>query len=82
MHSHSWTTPCGSCAWQSTTASRGHALKKTGAEQMSEEIFLRHSLQDREWKLEKSFWMRLFFCVFNLLGARKHFFISKVFGFK
>ena len=56
--------------------------KEAGAEQMSEEIFLRHSLQDREWKLEKSFWMRLFFCVFNLLGARKHFFISKVFGFK
>ena len=26
--------------------------KEAGAEQMSEEIFLRHSLQDREWKLE------------------------------
>ena len=23
-----WATPCGSCAWQSTTAARGHALKR------------------------------------------------------
>jgi len=27
--------------------------KEAGAEEMSEEIFLRHSLQDREWKSGK-----------------------------
>jgi hypothetical protein len=48
--------------------------KEAGAEKMSEEIFLRHSLQDREWKSGKNFSEAdNLFCVFNLLGAQKTF---------
>jgi hypothetical protein len=52
------------------TAARGHA-----AEQMREEIFLRHSLQDREWKSGKKNFLEAeqFFCVFNVLGTKKTF---------
>ena len=45
------------------TAARGHA-----AEQMREEIFLRHSLQDREWKSGKK----------NFLEAEQFFFASSM----
>ena len=56
--------------------------KEAGVEKMREEIFLRHSLQDREWKLGKKkleadffFWLRLQF----VTGQKTHVLISKVF---
>ena len=48
--------------------------KEAGAEKMSEKIFLRHSLQDREWKSGKNFSEaeQFFCCVFSLLRAKKN----------